>query len=81
MSRIVMKNGDIVNLESYDWRAYQSSAQRAVITRELRDKAEQCKNDYPGQKISFCFNSEFGAVPDEVKKALESLGIDIQSWP
>ena len=81
MSRIVMKNGDIVNLESYDWRAYQSPVQLATITRELRNKAEQCKNDYPGQKVSFCFNSEFGTVPDPVKQALESLGVEIQSWP
>ena len=68
MSRMVMKNGDVVNLETYDWRAYRSSVQLAVIARELRTKAEQCKNDYPGQKVSFCFNSEFGVVPDEVKK-------------
>jgi glycyl-tRNA synthetase beta subunit len=81
MSRIVMKNGDIVNLESYDWRAYQSPVQLAVITRELREKAEQCKNDYPGHKVSFCFDSEFGAIPDAVKKALEQLGIDVQTWP
>ncbi len=81
MSRIVMKNGDIVNLESYDWHAYRSSVQLAVITRELRVKAEQCKNDYPGQKVSFQFNSEFGAVPAEVKQALEALNVDVQTWP
>lgn len=81
MSRVVMKNGDIVNLETYDWRAYRSPVQLAVIARELRDKAEQCKNDYPGQKVSFCFNSEFGAVPDAVKKELEQLGVEVQTWP
>lgn len=81
MSRIVMTNGDIVNLETYDWHAYQSAVQLSVITRELRYKAEQCKNDYPGQKVSFCFNSAFGAIPDAVKNALESLGVEVQSWP
>lgn len=81
MSRVVMKNGDIVNLESYDWHTYRRSVELAVISRELRTKAEQCQNDYPGQKVIFCFSSEFGTIPVEVKQALESLGVEVQSWP
>lgn len=81
MSRIVMKNGDIVNLESYDWRAYRSSVQLTVLARELRIKAEQCKNDYPGHKVIFQFNSAAGAVPEPIKQALETLDVDVQTWP
>lgn len=81
MSRVVMKNGDIVNLESYDWSAYQSPVQVQTVARELREKAEDCKSEYPGQKIIFCFNSDFGAVPDPVRDALTPLGIELQTWP
>lgn len=81
MSRIVMKNGDIVNLESYDWGQYRSPVQVQAIARELREKAEDCQNAYPGQKVIFCFNSNFGAVPAIVRNELTSLGIELQSWP
>jgi hypothetical protein len=81
MSRAVMKNGDIVNLESYDWSAYRSPIQLTAVARELREKAESCKNDYPGQKIIFCFNSAFGAVPDPVRAELTTLNVELQSWP
>lgn len=81
MSRVVMKNGDIVNLESYDWSAYQSPTLRQAVIHELRAKAESCKNDYPGQKVIFCFNSDFGAVPDQVRNALTALDIELENWP
>lgn len=81
MSRILMKNGDIINLESYDWTAYKSSTHVQAVARDLRDKAESCQNDYPGHKIIFCFNSDFGAVPDPVQNALTSLGVELQTWP
>ena len=81
MSRMVMKNGDIVNLESYDWNSYRSPVQIQAVARELRQKAESCKNDYPGQKVIFCFNAEFGAVPKPVQDELAALNVEIQSWP
>jgi len=81
MSRVIMKNGDVVNLESYDWKAYRSPVQLQAIARELRDKAEICKSDYPGQKVIFCFNTDFGAVPQTVENELASLGVEIQTWP
>ena len=81
MSRVVMKNGDIVNLESYDWSAYRSPVHVQAVARELREKAETCKNDYPGQKVIFCFNSDFGTIPDLVRNELTSLGVELQSWP
>ncbi|HEY1351810.1 MAG TPA: hypothetical protein VGF67_19495 [Ktedonobacteraceae bacterium] len=81
MSRVIMKNGDVVDLESYDWKAYRSPVQLQAITRELRDKAESCKSEYPGQKVIFCFNANFGAVPPSVEHELLSLGIEIETWP
>ncbi len=81
MSRMVMKNGDIVNLETYEWPVYRSAAQLATVVRELEAKAQRCINDYPGHKVSFCFNSEFGAVPERVKTALEAQGVEVQTWP
>jgi hypothetical protein len=81
MSRMVMKNGDIVNLETYDWNTYQGPALRAALIQEIRAKANNCINDYPGQKIIFCFNSEAGAIPDDIKKMLQDLHIEIQTWP
>jgi hypothetical protein len=81
MSRVVMKNGDIVNLESYDWSAYRSPVQMQAIARELREKAESCKNDYPGQKVIFCFDADFGAVPKPVENELTSMGVELQNWP
>ncbi len=81
MSRAVMKNGDIVNLESYDWSSYRTPVQLTAVARELREKAENCKNDYPKQKIIFCFNSEFGPVPDPVRAELTALNVELQTWP
>lgn len=81
MSRVIMKNGDVVNLESYDWQAYRSPVQLQAIARELRDKAESCKSDYPGQKVIFCFNTDFGTVPASVENELTSLGVEVQTWP
>ena len=40
MSRMVMKNGDIVNLETYEWPVYRSAAQLATVVRELEAKAQ-----------------------------------------
>lgn len=81
MSRAVMKNGDIVNLESYDWSAYRSPVQLQIVAREIRQKAESCMNDYPGHKIIFCFNSEFGTVPTQVQNDLTALNVEVQIWP
>jgi hypothetical protein len=33
------------------------------------------------QKIIFCFNAEFGAVPAAVKNEMIALKIELQSWP
>ncbi len=81
MSRVIMKNGDVVNLEYYDWSVYRSPIQLQILARELRQKGEDCQNTYPGQKIIFCFSSEGGAIPDLVRSELTSLGIELQTWP
>ncbi|GCE05492.1 hypothetical protein [Dictyobacter aurantiacus] len=81
MSRMVMKNGDIVNLETYDWSTYRGPVQLAAVVREIREKASRCQSDYPGHKVIFCFNSEDGAVPNEVQTGLQDLGVEVQTWP
>lgn len=81
MSRVIMKNGDVVNLETYDWETYKGPIQLAIVARELAAKASSCLNDYPGHKVSFCFNSEFGAIPEQVRRELETLGVEVQTWP
>jgi hypothetical protein len=81
MQRAVMKNGDIVHLESYDWGAYRTPAQLSLVIRELQDHLDASRNAYPGQKIIVNFNSAFGSVPDRVQQALKTAGAEIQSWP
>ncbi len=81
MSRVLMKNGDVVNLETYNWNVYKSPLQLSTVIKDLEDKASNCINDYPGHKVIFCFNSEPGAIPDTVKKALETLKVEVQTWP
>ncbi len=81
MNRVVMKNGDVINLESYDWKSVQDSEQLDQVIGELRQKAENCKNDYPGRTVHFCFNSQYGSIPDKVKVALGALDIAVEKWP
>ncbi|HEU5382347.1 MAG TPA: hypothetical protein VFV38_43595 [Ktedonobacteraceae bacterium] len=82
MSRvIVMKNGDIVCLESYDWPEYRSLVLINSAIHELVSKAAACQSRYPGQAVRFCFNSEYGEVPQVVKTALEAQGIVVERWP
>jgi hypothetical protein len=77
---MIMKNGDVVIVESYEWRTL-DGVELAALVRELEAAARTCMIDYPGEKVRFCFNSAEGPVPQPVRSALEAIGATVETWP
>src|SRR5262249_34036085 len=80
LNRMIMKNGDVVIVESYEWGTL-AGIELAALVRELEDAARSCMIDHPGGTVRFCFNSAEGAVPQSVRSALEAIAAKVETWP
>lgn len=77
---VILDNGNIIDLKNYNWSSYPPFLiKKSVAT--FTDQIARDKALYPGQTITYCFNSAYGTVPTEIQNLLTSEGVVISYWP
>lgn len=76
---VVMEGNVFVNAKSYDWSKYEDF----VLKMETNKMVTQATDfqQYNPSSVKYVFDSRYGPVPDSVRKALESKGIQVEVWP
>lgn len=85
---VVLKNGDVIDLKNYGWyKGYYKKASNIKRTiKEFEGQVARYKKLYPNKKITYIFNNAGMDKNDmsgfeQVKKALEGMGADVETWP
>ncbi|GCE30122.1 hypothetical protein KDA_56060 [Dictyobacter alpinus] len=85
---VVLKNGDVIDLKNYGWYKgyYKKTSNIKRTIKEFEEQVLRYKKLYPDKKITYVFNTAGMDKNDmsgfeQVKKALEDMGVEVETWP
>jgi hypothetical protein len=77
---VILTDGSILDTKTLDWSRYN----KFTLGRQIAEMEAQIRRDqglYPGEHITYVFDSQYGDVPDAVKEALKELDVTVKTWP
>ena len=82
---VVLNDGSVIDLKNYNWPDLQAKnlpfRNVDTVKGEITKQIARYKELYPGQTLTYYFNSEYGTVPTQIKNLLTSEGVTIAYWP